>query len=39
VRALADCLIASVAIRAGVAVLHADPDFDTIAGNAPLEIS
>jgi predicted nucleic acid-binding protein len=31
VRRLADCLIAAVAIRAGVPVLHADHDFDLIA--------
>jgi predicted nucleic acid-binding protein len=39
VRALTDCLIASVAMRAGVSVLHADRDFDAIARHAPLEIA
>jgi predicted nucleic acid-binding protein len=31
VRALADCLIAVVALRAELAVLHADRDFDALA--------
>jgi predicted nucleic acid-binding protein len=31
VRRLADCLIAAVAIRAGIPVLHADQDFERIA--------
>ena len=39
VRALTDCLIASVAIRAGLSVLHADRDFDAIARHVPLEIA
>ena len=39
VRALTDCLIASVAVRAGLAVLHADRDFDAIARHVPLEIA
>jgi predicted nucleic acid-binding protein len=39
VRALTDCLIASVAIRRRVALLHADADFDTLARHAPLEIA
>ena len=39
VRALTDCLIASVAMRAGLSVLHADRDFNTIAGHASLEIA
>jgi predicted nucleic acid-binding protein len=39
VRALTDCLIASVAMRAGLAVLHTDRDFDAIACHAPLEIA
>jgi predicted nucleic acid-binding protein len=39
VRVLTDCLIASVAMRAGLAVLHTDRDFDTIARHAPLEIA
>ena len=36
VRRLPDCLIAAVAIRNGVAVLHRDSDFDAIADHAPL---
>jgi predicted nucleic acid-binding protein len=39
VRALTDCLIASVAIRSGLSVLHADADFDTLARHTPLEIA
>lgn len=39
VRALTDCLIASVAIRAGLSVLHTDRDFDAIARHVPLEIA
>jgi predicted nucleic acid-binding protein len=38
-RALTDCLIASVAMRAGLSVLHTDRDFDAIARHAPLEIA
>lgn len=38
-RRLMDCLIAAVAIRAGVAVLHADADFDVIARHTPLQIA
>ena len=36
VRKLADCLIAAVAIRVGVPVLHHDSDFDTLARHTPL---
>jgi predicted nucleic acid-binding protein len=36
VRRLNDCLIAAVAIRAGVALLHADQDFERIARHCPL---
>jgi len=36
-RSLIDCLIAAVAIRAGVALLHADRDFDVIARHSRLE--
>jgi predicted nucleic acid-binding protein len=36
VRVVSDCLIAAVAIRAGVAVLHADRDFDVLARHTPL---
>jgi predicted nucleic acid-binding protein len=38
VRALTDCLIASVAIRNGAGLLHSDRDFDAIARHAQLEI-
>ena len=38
VRKLIDCLIAATAIRAGVAVLHADSDFDTLARHSQLQI-
>jgi predicted nucleic acid-binding protein len=38
-RGLPDCLIASVAIRRSVAVLHADSDFDTIARHTPLALA
>jgi predicted nucleic acid-binding protein len=38
-RSLTDCLIAVVAIRAGVELIHADRDFDTIARHAPLRIA
>jgi predicted nucleic acid-binding protein len=31
VRKLIDCLIAATAVRAGIAVLHADSDFDRLA--------
>lgn len=34
VRALADCLIGAVALRAGVPVLHSDRDFDVLARHA-----
>jgi len=39
VRALTGCLIASVAMRAGLSVLHTDRDFVAIARHAPLEIA
>ena len=39
VRKLTDCLIATVALRAGAALLHRDKDFDVIARYAPLEIA
>ena len=38
VRKLIDCLIAATAIRSGVAVLHADADFDTLARQTELRI-
>ena len=37
-RRLIDCLIASVAIRAGVPVLHYDTDFDVLARHTALQI-
>jgi predicted nucleic acid-binding protein len=37
VRGLTDCLIASVAIRAGLAILHADCDYDAIVRHSGLE--
>jgi predicted nucleic acid-binding protein len=39
VRKLIDCLIAAVAIRAGVPVLHADADFDTLARHTEMSIA
>lgn len=36
VRSLADCLIAAVAVRAGLVVLQADRDFDVIARHTDL---
>lgn len=38
VRALTDCLIAVVAIRSRLAVLHADRDFDALARHTELRI-
>ncbi len=38
VRRLIDCLIAAVAIRATVPVLHADRDFEVIARHSPLRV-
>ena len=38
VRKLVDCLIGSVAIRAGVAILHNDADFDLLARHTVLRI-
>lgn len=38
VRRLIDCLIAALAIRAGVPVLHADADFDVLARHTALQI-
>ena len=37
VRSPNDCLIAAIALRMGVAVLHRDRDFDVIARHAGLE--
>ena len=39
VRKLIDCLIAATAIRAGVAVLHADSDFDALARHSQLQVA
>ena len=39
VRKLIDCLIASVAIRAGAPVLHSDADFDVLARHTDLRTS
>ena len=38
VRKLADCLIAAVAIRANVAILHKDSDFDTLARHTEMQV-
>lgn len=38
VRKLIDCLIASVAIRAGATVLHRDTDFDVLARHTELQV-
>lgn len=38
VRSLVDCLIASVALRHEVALLHRDADYDAIAGCLPLRV-
>ena len=39
IRALIDCLIAVVAMRSDVELLHADRDYDAIARHAPLRIA
>jgi predicted nucleic acid-binding protein len=38
VRKLIDCLIAAVAIRGNVPVLHRDSDFDILAQHTPLQV-
>ena len=38
VRKLMDCLIAAIAIRAGVPILHNDADFDALARHTELRI-
>ena len=38
-RALTDCLIATVAMRARLPLLHRDADFDAIARHAPGRIA
>ena len=37
-RSMLDCLVAAVAIRTGVAVLHSDRDYDAIARHVDLRI-
>ena len=39
VRRMTDCLIAAIAIRADVALLPADADFDVLARHTPLQIA
>lgn len=39
VRKVIDCLIAAVAIKADVPVLHTDGDFDVLAAHTPLRIA
>ena len=39
VRRLVDCLIAAVAIRADVEMLHTDADLDALARHAPLRLA
>ncbi len=39
VRALTECLIAAVAIRCDVPILHADSDFEAVARHAPLRLA
>jgi len=38
VRRLVDCLIAAIAIRSDLAILHADTDFDVLARHTPLRV-
>jgi predicted nucleic acid-binding protein len=38
IRKLIDCLIAAVAIRTDLPVLHADADFDVLARHTPLRL-
>ena len=38
IRSMLDCLIAAVAIRNGVPVLHSDADFDALARHTELEV-
>jgi hypothetical protein len=38
VRTLIDCLIAAIAVGAGVPLLHADADYDVLARHTALEI-
>ena len=39
VRKLIDCLIAAIAIRAGIAVLYNDRDFDVLARHTELQVA
>ena len=39
VRKLVDCLIAAIAIRADVELLHADSDFEALARHTPLRLA
>jgi predicted nucleic acid-binding protein len=39
VRSMVDCLIAAVAIRSGIPLLHADRDFETIARHSELTLA
>ena len=39
VRKLTDCLIAAIAIRNNVPLLHGDSDFDALARHTPLQIA
>jgi predicted nucleic acid-binding protein len=38
VRKMIDCLIAAIAIRSDIPILHADADFDVLARHTPLRI-
>lgn len=38
VRSMLDCLLAAVAIREGVPLLHNDRDFEVLARHTPLEL-
>jgi predicted nucleic acid-binding protein len=38
VRKLIDCLIAAVALRAGIPLLHHDGDYDVLARHTPLQL-
>ncbi len=38
IRALSDCLIGAIAIRAGVPILHSDADFDALARHTELRV-
>jgi predicted nucleic acid-binding protein len=39
VRKLVDCLIAAVAIRADIELLHADADFQALARHTPVRVT